>query len=785
MLHSLLTTTFRFLLRDRFFTLLNITGLAAGMTAAVLLFLWVQDERTFDQFHTNGDRVYRVLTNWQFGENREWTSSVPAPLKDEALESTPGIETMARTLKLGEETFSIGANRIALDDVVVVENGFFNIFHFKFLIGNPETALVQPASVVLTESAALKVFGKIPPLGATIQLDDKGVFAVAGILEDFPSNSSVRFDAAIPWESNVNKFFRNPKSAFSWGQINFPTWVLLRPDADAAEVASRFSAVAGTFRSSESALYFALQNIRDIHFYSGFLRWSDGLGSLQTIRLVSIIGFMVLLVACINYVNLTTARARSRAKSVGIRQTIGASKGHLFAQALLESGITVAAALGLAVLLMWQVLPWFETFGGKTFTKAQLYGPQTIGVLGFTALAAWVLSSIQPALQLTRFKPVTAMKGEAPTAGTAFTRKSLVVGQFVFSIGLGICSLVIYKQLEYARNKSLGFDRSHTFMVFAPGNKAMMLKNELQQQAGIVATTLCDNPFVNLGSQCSGDNWEGKTPDQPSDFWQINVDSDFPDMFGLQLKEGRWFTPGNTDTLSFVINETAVKMMQIDNPVGKWFDHGGGKGHIVGVAKDFHFQSLHTAIEPMIFTNDPNWFFVLHVKTTGGQAQQAIATARQAFQKIYPEKVFKYEFLDEQYDALYKSDARIGGLTGLFTGLALFISCLGLFGLAAFAAAQRTKEIGVRKVLGASVANLTALLTHDFLKLTAVAIVIASPVAYGCMHWWLADFAYHIHMGWEFFAVAGVLALFITFLTVGWQAIKAAVMDPVTALRRE
>jgi ABC-type antimicrobial peptide transport system permease subunit len=267
--------------------------------------------------------------------------------------------------------------------------------------------------------------------------------------------------------------------------------------------------------------------------------------------------------------------------------------------------------------------------------------------------------------------------------------------------------------------------------------------------------------------------------------WQINVDSDFPGMFNLALAEGRWFKPDNADSLSFVINEAAAKMMHLESPVGKWMDHSGVRGTIVGVAKDFHFQSLHTAIEPMIFSNHPDWFYVLNVKTTGAQAQKAIASTQQAYQKLYPNKVFKYEFLDEQYDNLYKSDARVGKLTGLFTGLALFISCLGLFGLAAFAAVQRTKEIGIRKVLGASVAGITALLTSDFIKLIGVAIVIASPMAYYFMQEWLRDFAYRIEVGWPFFALAGALALVVTFVTVGWQAVKAAVMDPVKALRSE
>lgn len=785
MIQNLFKISFRLLWRDRFFSLLNITGLAVGMSAAVFMFLWANDELTFDHLHSKGDRIYRVLTNWKFDQEREYTATCSAPLTEEARNTVPGIDQMVRTWNLGEQTFVLGPNQALLEKVVLAENGYFQIFDFPFLLGNPQSVLASPGNVVLTESAAIKIFGKIPDLGAVFKHSEKGVFQIGAILRDLPTNSSIQFDALIPWEGNLQKFSRDPKNATNWGQINFPTWVLLRPDADPTAVASRFSEIAGRYRSGDQAFFYGLQKIRDIHLYSGFLRWGD-YGSLQMVRTVGLIGLLVLLIACINYINLTIARTAGRARSVGIRQAIGAGKFQLFGQSMVESGLTVCTAMLLAAFLTWIGMPLFEKIGGKDFTQAQIFSSQTMAVFLLTALVAWLASGIQPAIQMSRFKPVTALKGEAPGSGSSWLRKTLVTSQFVFSIGLGICSLLIFKQLEFVRAKNLGYDRTQSFMFFAPAGKAVHLKQELLNQPGILGVTGSDNPFVDLGSQCSGDNWEGKTPDQASDIWQINVDSDFPQFFNLQLLEGRWFRPGNVDSLSFVINESAVKMMGFkDTPIGKWVDHGGVRGTIVGVAKDFHFKSLHNAIEPMIFNQFPAWFYVLHVKTTGASAQQAIASTQAFYQKMYPGKVFKYEFLDEVYDDLYKAEARVGQLTGVFTGLALFISCLGLFGLAAFAAVQRTKEIGVRKVLGASVASVVGLLSKDFIKLVLLALLLAAPLAYYFMRNWLADFAYHIDIHWSVFVLAGVVAVGLAFLTVSFQSLKAALANPVKSLRSE
>jgi putative ABC transport system permease protein len=785
MLHNNLKVAFRSLFRGRFFTFLNVSGLAIGLAAAVLLGLWVQDELTFDQFHAQKDRTYKILTNWEFGDTREWIAQTPAPLAVLARENIPQVERCVRQWRLANQTVQVNGQSTEVEEVLLAENGFFQVFDFEFVLGNAQTALSSPNQIVLTASTAREIFGKIPELQAPISIEGKGVFQVGAVVDDLPSNSSIRFNAILPWEVNAEKFARNPQHAFNWGQFNYNSWILLSPGADPNRITQQLSELSAAHLTGEQSLYFCLQKISDIHLYSDFLRWGD-YGDLKTVRSVSWIAVLLLLIACMNYINLASAQVASRARMIAVRKTIGASQRQLFGQSMLESALTVGLASTLAIGLVFFTLPYFEDFSGKIFSLQQLQSWETWRLVAVAALAAWCISGIQPALQLSRFHPVLAMKGQTAPKGKAGLRKVLVTLQFVVSIGLGICALVIFNQLQYFKEAKLGFDRTHTFSFFLPkGEKALLLKEKLQQSSGVQGVTLSDNPFIQLGSQCSGDNWEGKSPEQGSELWQINVDSDFPAFFGLELKEGRWFKPGHADSSAFIINESAAKMMQLQSPIGKWMEHGGQRGTIVGVAKDFHFQSLHTAIEPMIFNQFWDSYYVSYIKTRPGELPQAIAATEKVFTEIFPGKIFKYEFLDDQYDSLYKTEARTAQLVGLFTILTLLVSCIGLFGLAAFAAQQRTKEIGVRKVLGASVVGITGLLARDFLQLVFLALVIASPMAYYLMQQWLADFAYRIELQWWMFIGTGIVAILVALFTVGYQSIKAALANPVNSLRSE
>jgi len=524
--------------------------------------------------------------------------------------------------------------------------------------------------------------------------------------------------------------------------------------------------------------------------------WSKGCDDRKTIAIFGLIGLLILAIACINYVNLATARATTRAKEVGVRKTVGAGRGELFAQFLAESGLLILVATGLAVVLAQISLPLFNELSGKNLNSEQFLQPTALRVIAGTAVLALLLAGIYPALLLTRFNPVAALKGQFFNFGKSgkntgtMLRKTLVTGQFVFSLLLIIGALVISRQMAFLREAKLGYERQNVFAVSFSDSKAGsgVVKRALQGKPGVAAVTISDNNLVELGSQNGGMDWEGKLADKEMPIWQLGVDTELPTFFGLQLKEGRWFRPelNGWDTTSFILNEAATREMGLtDGATGKWVDFNGTKGVIAGVAKDFHFRSLHDAIEPLIMYQSPEWTDVFYIKTAPGQTPDAIASTRAVFEQHNPGKVFKYAFLDETYDKLYKTETRAGTLFNLFAGLAVLISCLGLLGLATFAAQHRTKEIGIRKVLGASVVSVVGLLTKDFLKLVILSIVIASPVAWYFMHQWLQDFAYRIDIQWWVFAVAGVGAMLLAFLTVGYQGVRAALANPVKSLRSE
>lgn len=774
----------RRLLRERFFTLLNIVGLAISLASAILLFLWIQDELSFDRFHSKSDRIFRVLNQWTFSGKPEWTANTPAPLADEARQSVTGMEAIVRTWHQRNKTATVGGNTVNIAAPMVADADFFDIFDFDFLVGTPQTALSDPGNVVLTEATARRLFGKIPEQGAVFEMAGYGNFAVGGVIKNIVSNSSLQFDCLLTWEGAIPRFVKNPANSFHWGQFSYTTWVLAAQADQRDQIARSLSAIAAKHRTGKDAIYFSLQNIADIHMYSDFINWGQ-YGSWKTVQAVGLIGLLLLFIGCINYLNLASARAVSRAKIIGVQKAIGANSLYLFRQSMAESGLTILGALALSVFFIALVLPAFEAFVDKKFGAERLINVQTAALVLGTAVAAWIGSGIQPAVQLARFRPVEVLKGQTFGQDKTAVRKFLLTTQFVVSVALGICALVISQQLRYVQRADLGYQREHIFSFFMPEAKADLLKNELLGAPGVAGVAATDNQFVQLGSQCGGDDWEGKQPNQPSVFWQINVDPEFLAFFGLQLKEGRWFRPGASDSLSFVLNESAVKAMQMEHPIGKWMDHGGVRGTIVGIARDFHFQSLHSPIEPMIFNNFDGHYRVAYVKTAAGDGQKAIESVKKAYSNVFPGKILEYHFLDEQYDLLYQTEARTGKLVGLFTLLTLVVSCIGLFGLAAYSAVRRTREIGIRKVLGATVSGIAALLAKDFIKLVVLAIFIASPIAYYFMRGWLADFAFHTEMAWWNFALPGGLAIGIAFITVSIQGVKVGLANPVKSLKTE
>jgi putative ABC transport system permease protein len=799
MLRHHLSFAFRALRRDRIYTGLNILGLATGLAAALLVLLWVQDELTFDRFHRQGKNITRVLSNWSFGGNREWTEVTPARLAPAAKAELPEVQEAVRVWQFGARTFQIGATLLEADDAMIVDDAFFDLFDFPILRSDGSAPLQTPNGILLTETLARQFFADADPLGKTVRFDNKLDFTVTGIIKDPPSNSSIQFSCLMPWEPVADQLVRDPEQAFHWGMMSYTTWFLLRPEADRPELAHKLAALATRHQNKldKSEYWYALQPLHQVYLDSGMLRWwSGGEGDRKTIAIFGLIGLLILAIACINYINLSTARASMRAKEVGVRKTVGAGRGELFAQFMAESGLLILAATGLAVVLAQTALPLFNELSGKNLQSEQFFQPAVLRVIAGAALLALLLAGIYPALLLTRFNPVAVLKGQFFHIGKsgkntgAMLRKTLVTGQFVFSLALIIGALVIARQMAFLREAKLGYERENIFAVYFFDKQAAtdVIKRALQGKPGVAAVTISDNNLVELGSQNGGMQWEGKPAEKEMPIWQLGVDTDLPDFFGLELLEGRWFRPelNGWDTTSFIFNETAIREMGLTgDAAGKWVKFNGTTGVIAGVVKDFHFRSLRDAIEPLILYQSPEWTDVFYVKTRPGQTEEAIASARAVYEQHNPDKIFKYAFLDETYDKLYKTETRAGTLFNLFAGLAVLISGLGLLGLATFAAQHRTKEIGIRKVLGASVMSVVGLLTKDFLTLVLASFLIASPLAWWAMNHWLEDFAYRIDMPWWVFALAGSVAVLLAFLTVGFQGLRAALANPVKSLRSE
>lgn len=788
----------RALRRDRIYSGINLLGLATGMAAAMLVLLWVQDELTFDRMHHQGKNIVRVLTNWEFGGNREWSGVTAAGLAPAAKAEAPEVQEAVRVWRFGNATFQLGAAILEAENALIVDNAFFEVFDFPLVRSDGSTPLQTPNGILLTESQARRFFADADPLGKSLRFENKIDLVVTGIMKDPPSNSSIQFSCILPWEPVANQYVRNPEQAFHWGMMNYTTWLLVRPEADRAQLARTLTKIGARHRKDrDDATWYALQPLHQVYLDSDMLPWwSTNKGDRKTIALFGLIGLLILSIACINYVNLATARASTRAKEVGVRKTIGAGRGELFAQFLTESALLIAIATFLGILIAQAILPLFNELSGKNFNSAQLLQINTLRIIGGTAVLALLLAGIYPALLLTRFNPAAVLKGQIFRIGSAgknsatLLRKTLVTGQFVFSLALITGALVISRQMTFLREAKLGYERENIFAVnfYGSDSKPQVIKTALQGKPGVAAVTMSDNNLVELGAMNGGIDWEGRPEGKEMPIWMFGADTDVRDFFGLELKEGRWFREAlnGWDTTSFILNESATRAMGLtEGAAGKWVDFNGTKGLIAGVVRDFHFRSLHDAIEPLIIYQQPAWSNVFYLKTKGRETPEAIASAKAVFEKLSPGQVFKYAFLDETYDNLYKTEARVGTLFNFFAGLAVLISCLGLLGLATFAAQHRTKEIGIRKVLGASVASVIGLLAKDFLKLVFIAFLIAAPLSWWFTNRWLEDFAYRIAMPWWVFVLAGLATMVLASLTVGAQSLKTALTNPAQSLKNE
>ncbi len=778
--------------KNKVYSSVNIIGLALSMACCLVISVFIWNEWQHDIFHSHRDNIYRVTEKQNQAGTIYNVAVTPGPLAPALQKDFPEV---VNTVRFGQwsGTLKNGINTFQEKKILITDNSIFDVFNFPLLKGDSKTALQSFDDIVITERMAEKYFGSDwrnnpSVVGQIFTLNNEHIFKVAGIAQNPPENSSIQFDVLLP----VPFLLKIDEWANKWGGNSFHTYVQLKTGTDVAAFSEKIKNQLHVYNAKTEDLM-QLQPLKAQYLYSKFDFQTDW-GKRSNIKYVKIfagVGLLLLLIACVNFINLSTARSLKRSLEVGVRKVNGASRKQLIFQFLCESFLMALIAGVIAVIILQLLNSAIQILTDKAIVlefSSALFGAAFL----FFIFIIGIVAGIYPAFVLSGFKPVKNLKAISTKKPRNYIQQSLVVFQFGISITLMICSFMMYRQLQFIQQKDLGFDKEQLISVRLNGGtrgKADVLKQDLENQTAIVSVAPATMSLVNVDNSADF-KWEGM---QASDLFlatQANIDPSFIPTLGIQLMNGSNFPPQKlTDTFNnYILNETAVKRMgySVDNVIGKKVTFWGGTGSVIGVVKDFHFKSLNATIEPFIFRYQP-WapYFTLLVKTEEGKTTEAIQQIQKIYKKYDAETPIEFSFVDEAINDLYKNDKRTATIIALFAGLTIFVGCLGLFGLAVFAAEQRIKEIGIRKVLGASVPHIVRLLSKDFVKLVLISILIATPVAYYTMYNWLQDFAYRVDISWWVFGLAGFVALLIALLTVSFQAIKAAVANPVKSLRTE
>jgi len=789
MIKNYFKIAWRNLIRNKTFSSINILGLALGMACSLLIMLWVTDERSVDAFHANGKQLYQVYERNFFDGKIEANYPTQALLAEELKRVIPEIKNASSLEWNTMNTFEAGDKIDKMDGSFAGED-FFSMFSYPLLQGSAQSALNTLNSIAISRKMAEHFFGSPEKaIGKTIRYENHDDLQVTAVFENIPANSSQRFDFLRSWIAFKKE---NADWIDNWGNTDAPTFIQLRENADPQIVESKIKDFVYRYkeRSKGFKIELALQPYTEKYLHSTFKNGQITGGRIEYVRLFTLVAIFILLIACINFMNLATARSVKRAREVGVRKVMGAARLTLIGQFIGEAILLTFLSFIVAILIAGLLLPVFSNLTGKQLSlPIQQFGfwMQVFGIVATVGLVA----GSYPALFLSSMNPIRVLKGSLKFNWSAvFFRKGLVVFQFALSIIFIVAMIVIFRQLNYIQTKNIGYDREN--LLYIPlegelGTKYPLFKEEARKINGIKAITKMRQAPTLIGNHTGDIKWTGKDPNTVASFVNSAVGYDFVKTLNLKLSEGRDFSRDyGTDSTAYLINETALAKIGYKDPIGKTLWWGKHEGRIIGVLKDFHFASLHQAIEPFIARLEENrqWATVL-VRIEAGKNKEAIAGLEKISKAINPKFPFTYKFSDQEFDKLYRSEQVVNRLANYFAILAIFISCLGLFGLATFAASQRTKEISVRKVLGASVPNILALLSGNFLKPVFIAIVIACPVAWYAMNKWLEDFAYKIDIGWGVFAIAALITIGIALLTVSFQAIKAAIANPVKSLRTE
>jgi putative ABC transport system permease protein len=807
MIRNYIKTAFRSLMKNKGFTIINVLGLALGLATCLLIVFYVFDELSYDRYNEKADRIYRVNDDIKFGGNTNSYAVSPAPMAAAMKADFPEIEQVVRFREKGGSQVKKGNQNIQEDMMIYADPSVFNVFTLPMISGSPATALAEPHAVVITEKIAQKYFNRTNVVGEVLTFNDTAQYKITGVIRNIPQQSHFKFDFFISMSTLAEG------RDIAWFNSNFNTYILLKPGADSKKLEAKFDDFykrhAGPQLESILHLNFAkfeqagnyirinLIPLKKIHLYSNRVAEFDANGNIDYVYIFSAIAIFILLIACVNFMNLSTARSSNRAREVGVRKVLGSARKYLIAQFLTESIIVTLMGAVIAVFAAWAMLPLFNQMSGKELIITSHIVSWLIPSLFIIIIVIGCLAGSYPALFLSGFNPIDVLKGKLASGFKGgLLRSFLVVFQFAISIFLIIGTLVIYNQLKFIQNKDLGYNRDHVLTIGnmdALGNSATTFKQEVKQIAGVTDASLSEAlPTWDYGNSTS--LFKDQTPDPKralhTQIW--GIDENYINTLGMKIISGRNFSKEMlTDSSGLIINEAAAKVLAVSNPIDQKLYAPTDNMvkslkayHIVGVIKDFNFKSLRLNVTPLVFRLDGSRG-AFCVRVNSANIPALLAQIKKRWAELAPNHQFDYSFLDQQFDSLYRSEQRIGAIFIAFTSLAIIIACLGLFGLAAYAAEQRTKEIGIRKILGANMSTIVGMLSKDFIGLVAIAIAIASPLAWWAMKQWLQGFAYRQNIQWWELAVAGIAAVLIAFVTISFQSIKAALTNPVKSLRSE
>ncbi len=784
MLSHNLTVTFRNFKKFKTQFLINLAGLSTGLACVLLIFLWVSDEKQIDKFHKNDDQLYQVMSNHTDASGIFTWRGVPGLLLEEIQSTVPEVKKAVATTDAHEYTLSVDESYIKANGKFA-STDFFDVFSYPLAQGDPESALSDKSGIVISESLALRFFKTTDAIGRNMDWHFWGqrkTVQVTGILKNVPKNSSEQFDFIMSW----NYYHDDLIEYKQWGNYYARIMVVLNSNSEMEIADARIDAIFKENLQGENVTLF-LTSYSDRYLFSKYENGMQAGGRIEYVRLFSIIAIFILFIACINFINLSTARASHRTKEIGIKKSLGASRKSLVGQYFTESILLSIISLFVAFILVWLLLPPFNYIAQKELSLVP--DPRLVYASLGLILAVGILAGSYPALYLSGFDPIEILKGKfSRKTGEVWARKILVVLQFTLSIILTVAVVVVYHQMEFVKNKNLGYDRDNLIYFEREGKlieNSEAFVNELKTKPGIEDAAVSGFMVGGVNST-GGVDWEGKTPEDQVQFWEIRSGYGSIDLLGIELVQGRLFSKEfGSDSANVIFNETAIAAMGMEDPIGKTIRHYQGNRKIIGVVKDFNLISLHTRVEPMIFLFNPEETHFIMARLKPGDEGTTISEIESLYESFNPGYVFKPQFLDQDYQALYASEERVASLSKYFAGFAILISCLGLFGLAAYTTEKRIKEIGIRKVLGSGTWQVVYLLSSDFTKMVLIAIVLALPTGYYIGNMWLENFAYRIDLEWWFFAGAGILALVIAWITVSMQTLKAARVNPSDCLRDE